>query len=257
MRNSLRVPQLTEEIETISRKPEVESLLQALREEDELFDYNVHASIRATYDDDALLEHLKDIYSNRFFVVEETGTIDKHIEKGDRVLKKGDKQEVSKELKNHDYVYFRRMEDSDRVMVARQKKTWTLSIDDLVVVKRDTTFWVSGALYSKIKLRDFKEKLTGNHRLEYIGKDLIEYSEFIPDRSDGLVMYISSAYSAKKVKILWAKRKDLIQRIGQYNSQPYTETKFDLSEIRLIRENPINFEQLYQKHIRGEVLDES
>ena len=92
--HQLTEAQLETKATSILRNAGLEKLLQALKQQDRLFEHNVPSALRQRYDDDRLLEYLRQTYTQERFVIEDPKEISNYALPGDKVVKRGDFVEI-------------------------------------------------------------------------------------------------------------------------------------------------------------------
>lgn len=222
-----------ESVAAVERDIKMKQLLWELASIDELFESNVPGSIRNSYSDSKLHDHLKQVYSQKTFIIEKPEDIEKHIQVGDRVIKKGEYKEKTAELKQGDDIgAFVEMKSQDHALINFFiKGEWFVHVDDLVVThgSHHGFFRTTQKEFNDVPLRDFS-KIREGYKVKYMGKDFFEYNGIhIPDGSFGLVtkilpkIYGADSWrhppiSQRGAQVVWARNPDLRQIPEEINN---------------------------------------
>lgn len=242
---------LEREETTVRRDPQLEELLDKLKKEDELFDYNVSSGVLDSLDDDALLGYLQKIYAQKQFIITDPAQIDRYIQIGDTVKKDETYSHVKRALETGAKGIVLKMIDSRKAAVKFGKETWTVDPVDLIVYGREVRFW---RLYQQIPetpADKVEGGLLNDHQVKYAGDRVVEYDmEYIPDGSEGIVANMFKGITdGRNIHIAWKRKKGLTQSVTTATSEYTTRpgTLFSSQDINLIRDNTVPFQRLYEE----------
>ncbi|MBT5023543.1 hypothetical protein HOK51_05680 [Candidatus Woesearchaeota archaeon] len=246
-----------------ARKPGVVKLLEALKEKDELFNYNVPATILNEYNDTDLISHLDKIYSKPEFAFDDPELISRFIKVGSRVVKKGAlenrvtllevrtqgrifEEEFGREL------YFAKDFYSPRFRLDTPKNRKKYLNSNLIHPAQFTVTGKKGAFRTKkidpIKLNEYGE-VEKNLFVFYTGKPVTQVTTSIPDKSKGLVMGMYRRTDEHQLSIVWEENPGVVNGINS-NTRNYTlnscssNTRLQPKDIQLIKPNNTNYAHL-------------
>ena len=245
---SLHVTELT-------RDPKLRQLVERLEKEDQLFKYNVPANIKDRYENERFFEYLKATYQQPVFVVENPDDIDDFADIGDRVVKKGAFDQ--KVLKLATGTLGEVINPGNYRSLFRFQKYGEMYLDDetqLRIYGKKRTFRNDLSYVVEKTLRE--EPLEKWHKVRYVGPDIIQSYDSVPDGAQGIIVNCLQKKDAfDEYHIVWANQPGLQQsrcwRV--FGSHFYTRpAKLWLpNEFKLVVPNTINFEK-----IREEVFTE-
>ena len=248
---------LKEQVPEVQRSLKLRKLLEALVREDSLFSYNVPASLRASYDDDSLVAYLRNIYQKPFFVVEEADEIEKHIAIGDRVLNKEEYKLETAVLETNSQVSIAGIEGKQIHIVGRNNISWEVPLEELFLageIKRHLLFGDEILPYTPMKpMNTVDDAKAGIHVVHYLGPKRVKHErDCIPRGADGLVLKINKSSEKPPLSILWSNMPGLVQTFANYYGYVIPQIASYYKDIKLVRPNTLNFEQLYHKYMHGE-----
>ncbi len=229
---------LEEDLSSIVRSKGMDTLLERLKEEDLLFEYHVPIGVRADLDDDTLLDHLRRIYAQDTFVIDDPVEIKRYLSPfGDRVIKKGTKFINKRELKADDKGYLKKDLGGSILRFLSGKQTWDVARTDIDVFMFDNLLGRN----AYIRASDLKKgRIPWWSEVRYRGQTKVLYDGVIPDGAEGVVSW----YQKDDLDIVWFSRSDLTQWRKEKSGAP-REYRLTTDEIKLLRKNPINFDRLY------------
>ncbi len=229
---------MEEKIDNIIRSPGLESLLKELKQQDSLFDYNVPAHVRKDYEDSKLINHLDETYSKDRFIIDDPAEIAKYVMEHDIVIKKGDSNVLEWQLKKGEQGEIINIED-DKIMILFPKIKLTIYIP-----KTDFEVYCTGGFFGSVinpaKPGDKIDNLNKGAGITYTGANLVNYLEFIPNGTEGIV---GTVYNNSNLGIIWAENPGLKVRGFPPN---YT---YNSSDVELLRKNRIDFKQLRDRFL--------
>lgn len=255
---TITVDDVQKQVATITRSAGLQVLLTKLKEEDKIFDYNVPSSLRATLDDDALLDHLRRTYSREEFVIEEPGDVEKYLATqnfGQLVKKKGTYRSRVVLFKSGFEGTIKEVKgDTAEVYCPTTTKSYTVAITDLLILGKERTFRSNIIFPKPIKAKEYTTEIEERLLVRYIGPDSIKEGEInIPDGALGVLACHRPNRKRGKIDILWINQPSLNlvrhitnDKLNFGTNYPIEEGLFDYKDIALIYKNHINFEDLYQ-----------
>ncbi|GEM_PF-5914177 len=240
---SLTEEVLEQKLTTLVRGKGITKLLEKLAKEDPLFDYNLLANIKSTYDDESLLEHLRRTYDREEFIIEDPRYVTNYVSLGDTVLKKGTYAGDKIELKKGQTGKIIKLK-GEKAEVKFEKVIFDVDLFDLTAVA-ELGFFGRTPL-AATKASDMGSYFTKKHIVRYDGENKIEYrgDYIVPDGTKGLVFYKSSD---NYLYIIWENRPGVKQQIKEYSQDYYVQPAitFASGSIKLVKKNYIDFEKLY------------
>ncbi|MBT6519322.1 hypothetical protein HOK51_05695 [Candidatus Woesearchaeota archaeon] len=254
--------------EQVPRKNTLEELLKKLKQKDRLFDYNVPETIIKLYNDHQLLDHLKIVYAQPEFIVDDPRVVRDNSSNNDIVIKKG-------------YV-----ETKKTVLTKNTNGTIKRECDNLYAIFNGIKFLISEGeikegerkiakndiqIYSKkraigskkynppINAMEYKEKLTEKSSIKYIGPEKKERDQYVDNGTKGIIVF--NNYNTKnnrgthgdKLFITWIAGQEkkfsthnyLQNKNGDFKYYP--KLFFKPEDIKLVVKNNIDFDKLYEQ----------
>lgn len=244
----------------VTRDLRVEALLEEIKKEDGLFEYNVPARNLREMPDGELLAHLEEVYTKDEFRIDHPTTVSRHARKGDKVIKNGTLEEDTIVLASpNDLGHITEVDvskDYVKITFPGKGKNVIIKKSDVIVVGKSyfdyeiPTSWKKEGKHfpaSRLKRsvpRDFKNNYFVG---KYLGEDSIYRSkDVIPHGAEGIICgkFETGAY------IVWANTPGLNESSEFIDRERKLELlrQFPYDSFMLVRENPINYKQLYEKH---------
>ncbi len=245
--------ELEKEEATVKRDSRLEKLIETLKEEDQLFEYNVPISLLQSYDDEALFTHLTRVYQQPEFVVEGEEAVKKYVQSGDRVQKKGTEKKVKWALSKGHRGIVEQVLPNGKVSAKINGREHTLDPHDLSPYGRSVYkgFWkgTQEEYFSPDQRVHPDKQVEQGLLVEYRGKTIEECTYLVEDGAEGIVVkdcrdsapLVITWQRGPKVKgIFWRHNdgRDFVQPNGHRHFWKY-------GEVRIIRQNEIDFNQLY------------
>ena len=262
---------LDSNLSLIIRNKSMNELLLTLKKEDELFDYNVPASLRTTLDDDTLLVHLERTYAQKEFIIDDPKEVKNYIKNyGDMVIKKGRKviEDLIVKKDQTGYVINPSVDgNSDKVQVRFENHTKILSVFDLIIVGMNRKLFPN-RIINNVKADMIVGGIKKNHIVRYTGETISKELYVIPDGAIGVVSMCNNNYtrgkqeeelvksSGESIDVVWVNQPDLNQARIHHNHYTVNSTVGELllryHEIKLVRKNFIDFSKLYNSCFKTE-----
>jgi hypothetical protein len=245
----------------MSRSKRIQALLGKLKLEDDLFDYNIPPIAQTTFDDESMLAHLRRVYSQTAFVVEEPSEVKKYLSPGDFVLKKGDYFEKTIILKPKSKGVIAKMNDSTAIVTVNGEAS-EVKLDDLLVTGSSGFFGKeigSGYIFKASLKQKLVYTLYGQEAINWKVKegDLVTYEGeeplvthpglAVPEGTLGIVMDIYVGQS-EYIGVSWERKKGVNMPITQSTQGTIgylVNRNFKYAELKLLRKNTVNFQALY------------
>ena len=243
---------LKEKAPKSERDPKLEQLVNSLAEQDSLFHYNVPPIIRESSDNQKLFEHLKSVYTQPEFVIDNADVIKRYVQAGDRVTKKGEYKETAWSLRPGDKgtVTQDATDGEKEVKVSFNSRGATIEKKYLRVVG-SFSFWGGEKFLSASESYPALNHMVKQKQIvEYRGEVMEDNTWFIPDATEGIV--IKNDRDGAPLQIAW-ERTHGVKAYVTYDGRDIglNLIYWKYHEIKLVRKNTINFEKLAQE-ILGE-----
>lgn len=275
--------ELNDELESYvvqqKRDPKVVSLLEELAEVDPLFEYHAPLALRKSWDDEKLLEHLGATYTPPKWIVDEPAFIKKLAKPGNLVVKSGDYQRLKWKIKNGDELVITNTKGRDFQVRLPQygplwfhfdtgKKTYHIGARKSPEVVNPSSLYVYGRKTLLGGENTWPPERINFHRVKnnllirYNGETQQEIDVFIPDKTQGIISYVRDNFSKRDYAITWLESVNLKfeftrrQRPSDYVTTFTPSVFFSAKGFHLIIDNPVEYEKLFQKHIKGETREE-
>ena len=246
---------LKEEISKSGRDPKLEQLVNSLAELDSLFHYNVPPIICESSDNQKLFEHLKAVYTQPEFVIDDADVIKRYVQAGDRVTKKGEYKETVWSLRPGDKgtVTQDATDGEKEVNVFFNSRRSTIEKKYLRVVG-STSFWGGEKLLSASESYPALGFIVNKRQIvEYRGEVMEDNTWFIPDGTEGIV--IRNDRDGVPLQIAWERTHGVKAYVTYDGRDIGLNLKYwKYHDVKLVRKNTINFEKLAQE-ILGEQDD--
>ena len=241
---------LKEKAPESERDPKLEQLVNSLAEQDSLFHYNVPPIIRESSDNQKLFEHLKSVYTQSEFVIDNADVIKRYVQAGDRVTKKGEYKETAWSLRPGDRgsVTQDATDGEKEVKVFFNGREATIEKKYLGVIG-SISFWGNEILLSSSESYPALGLIVNKRQIvEYRGEVIEDNTWYIPDGTHGIVIIAGSSRSIPNLSIAWD-RTPGTKAYSIYQGREYShkDKLWGYHDIKLIRKNKIDFEKLAQE----------
>lgn len=233
------------ELEGIVRSKEMEELLSRLRSGDSVYAHNVPQELLDELDDNLLLEHLRNTYSQKEFIIDDPELIKKYMgNHGQMVIKKGNFNKTVYKLKRGAHGVVTKVLGEKSIVKFKEYGGFRVLNSDLVVCGRVGSFFQKVKQYPATPASEFK--LKRRDIVKYSGRHIYEINDRIPDGARGIVVH---NWGSKGLDIAWIPQPGVRQwrwwNTGRLSSGACNRFQYD--EVRLVVGNYIDFDQLYRE----------
>lgn len=237
--------------EAIKHDVRLEALLKDIESQDPLFSVNVPAQVIEINDDDDVLKFLDRVYSREEFQYTKPAVIMQHWTAGDRVICNGFRNDVVILKKGEECVITNVKYDPKnchQVFVKRSGIDVCISADQVTVI--GVPGWFRTKRYEN-EYRGNETTLKAGQVIRYEGEPVCH-----PDThrvAKGTKGIIAGIMCGTHAFVAWEAGKDVNcpvykSNCGNHPNTWYPQYWFEPSHITLIRKNPVNFKELYDKH---------
>ena len=236
---------LKEKAPKSERDPKLEQLVNSLAEQDSLFHYNVPPIIRESSDNQKLFEHLKSVYTQPEFVIDNAEVIKRYVQAGDRVTKKGEYKETAWSLRPGDKgsVTQDATDGEKEVKVFFNSRQAAIEKKYLRVIG-SISFWGGEKLLNPSEQYSALYRVVNKREMvEYRGEVMEDNTWFIPDGTEGIV--IKNDRDGAPLQIAWERTHGVKAYVTSDGRDIGLNLKYwKYHEIKLVRKNQIDFEKL-------------
>ncbi|MBT5023542.1 hypothetical protein HOK51_05685 [Candidatus Woesearchaeota archaeon] len=237
---------------TTKRKPGIVKLLEALKKQDEIFNYNVPPVARTTFDDDTLLKHLEQIYSEDNFVVEDPILLWQYARTGLMVEATTDIEDSQELVNTNDQGKISHVYSKETVVIKINKKNVHVSKKDIVVLCEPGFFTKPHNIPKKSDDVELKK----GQEVQYKGKPIKDIKSLICRGSKGVISDKVRINREDWFFVTWLDNPEnkfkTTRKIGEYG---YVGTRPSIfakaAYVKLFVPNRINYHELYQQCVRG------
>ena len=229
--------ELRKRVDSVIHRPQVQALLEKLATEDPYYDYNVpELTLNELYDDSLLIEYLRKTYSQTYFKIANPNWINKLLQIGDKVVKKGTFSNLKKQVDQREEGLFLELKGENAKVRFKNLKLELPLTDFEVIGKRD----FGTIAISPIRADKFTFDPVQQYLVRYLGETKY-FGEAVLDQTPGLV------FSAHPIYIVWEQNDGAKQIISQRIFGGVTSRKYTSKDIVLMRKNEVDFEVLYKQ----------